>query len=40
MNAKIRRLVRALTLESSTDDGKTWKVVFDGTYVRAAAKRD
>jgi hypothetical protein len=26
--------------ESSTDDGKTWKVLFDGLYVRAAAKGD
>lgn len=26
--------------ESSTDDGKTWKVLFDGLYFRAAAKRD
>ncbi len=24
--------------ESSTDEGKTWKVLFDGLYVRAAAK--
>jgi hypothetical protein len=26
--------------ESSTDEGKTWKVLFDGLYVRAAAKGD
>jgi hypothetical protein len=26
--------------ESSTDEGKTWKVQFDGLYVRAAAKGD
>ncbi len=26
--------------ESSTDEGKTWKVLFDGLYVRAGAKGD
>jgi hypothetical protein len=26
--------------ESSTDEGKTWKILFDGLYVRAAAKGD
>jgi hypothetical protein len=26
--------------ESSTDEGKTWKVLFDGLYVRAAAKEE
>jgi hypothetical protein len=26
--------------ESSTDDGRTWKVMFDGLYVPAAAKGD
>ena len=26
--------------ESSTDEGKTWKVMFDGLYVRGVAKGD